>query len=666
MYLGSFNIDDYVGIPADCHRFSSGAAYAPTALTYSIYEDATAVGLDEDVDMVVASPFDAIVGHYWIRRQLTAAAGFEAGKNYHVVVKATVDSVAAIMTHTFQILAKVNAISVPSVTLANGAHGGAAATITLQTPIAATVPNTQKVDVETIKTQAVICAAGVTVLAQVGAAGAPGANNGLPTTNGTKLNQTVDLTAGQSIGISGDFSATMKTSVTQQTGYQLGAVWFDTAGVAGAVSYVNGIVTNPCSSPTNTHTLLANLNLKVVRVVNASGYTLEATYTGVSFIGEKWTLALANQNITNCYFEGATVSGTTNAAGTGNQFTECQIGAVTMAAGATQVSACTLRSCGLTGTFTIGAAGIFTFEGCYNEISAAGVWILDFAAVGATTVRLAGFSGSVEVRNMAAGDVLVVEGSGAVTLAATCAAGTVYIRGNFELTNASAITPTDTSRWNEDQLMASIAGAVGSVTGAVGSVTGAVGSVTGNVGGSVASVTGNVGGSVASVVGAVGSVTGNVGGSVASVVGAVGSVTGAVGSVTGAVGSVTGAVGSVTGNVGGSVGSVAGNVVGSVGSVTAPVTIAASQLFVKRATALTITFPMNDSVNHVPTPLLAVVARRSIDGGALWGATNLVVEVGSGVYSLLLSAADLNGACITFEFTAPGADTRHLTVITQA
>lgn len=46
---------------------------------------------------------------------------------------------------------------------------------------------------------------------------APGANGGLPTTNGTKLNQTVDLTAGQSVGISGDFSDTMKTSLNSAT-----------------------------------------------------------------------------------------------------------------------------------------------------------------------------------------------------------------------------------------------------------------------------------------------------------------------------------------------------------------------------------------------------------------------------------------------------------------
>jgi hypothetical protein len=78
----------------------------------------------------------------------------------------------------------------PANTLAVGATGLVA------------VPDTQKVDVETIKTRAITCAAGVTVLANLGFAGAPGANNGAPTTNGTKLNQTADLTAGQSIACS--------------------------------------------------------------------------------------------------------------------------------------------------------------------------------------------------------------------------------------------------------------------------------------------------------------------------------------------------------------------------------------------------------------------------------------------------------------------------------
>lgn len=108
-YLGSWKINDYLPIPVTTHRFSSGAAYQPTSLTYSIYEDSGTTGIDEDVDMTPASPFDAITGLYYARRQLTAAAGFEKGKNYLVVIKATVDSVSAVATHTFQIEAEVDA-----------------------------------------------------------------------------------------------------------------------------------------------------------------------------------------------------------------------------------------------------------------------------------------------------------------------------------------------------------------------------------------------------------------------------------------------------------------------------------------------------------------------------------------------------------------------------
>ena len=106
MFLGIYDIDEYVAIHAPAHRFSSGAAYAPTSLTYSIYEEGGATGLDEGVNMTPASPFDAITGCYLSRRQLTADAGFERNKTYVVVVKATVDSVSAIDMHIFQIRAK--------------------------------------------------------------------------------------------------------------------------------------------------------------------------------------------------------------------------------------------------------------------------------------------------------------------------------------------------------------------------------------------------------------------------------------------------------------------------------------------------------------------------------------------------------------------------------
>ena len=190
----------------------------------------------------------------------------------------------------------------------------------------------------------------------------------------------------------------------------------------------------------------------------------------------------------------------------------------------------------------------------------------------------------------------------------------------------------------------------GNLSGSVGSVTGAVGSVTGNVGGNVTGSVGSVTGSVGSVVGNVG---GNVTGSTASVLGSVGSVTGNVG------GNVTGSVGSVAGNV-------SGNVIGSVGSVTSPVSIASGQLFVKKNTAFTLTFPMTDSTTHTPKIGLTVTSNRTIDGGSITATTNSVTELGGGLYVLQLSSGDTNGSMVTLQFTATGADTRFIGIVTQS
>ena len=115
-----------------------------------------------------------------------------------------------------------------------------------------------KVDVDTIKTQAVTCAAGVTVLAQVGAAGAPGAANGLVTTNGTKVNQTVDLTAGQSIACS------------DKTGFSLAATGADlilksSTFIQAIVAAVNEFATYGLTA---LNTLLVTTGIKVGSIAN--------------------------------------------------------------------------------------------------------------------------------------------------------------------------------------------------------------------------------------------------------------------------------------------------------------------------------------------------------------------------------------------------------------
>ncbi|MHA1410793.1 MAG: hypothetical protein ACTSQY_10890, partial [Candidatus Odinarchaeia archaeon] len=112
-YLGSWNIDDYLVIPATTHQFSTGAAYDASSITYRIYEDDTATEIITDTAM---TKFDSETGFYLDKIQLTAANGFEAGKNYTVLKKATVDGVSGISVDTFQILAKTNAMLVNGVT----------------------------------------------------------------------------------------------------------------------------------------------------------------------------------------------------------------------------------------------------------------------------------------------------------------------------------------------------------------------------------------------------------------------------------------------------------------------------------------------------------------------------------------------------------------------
>lgn len=106
MYLGSWKINDYVPLVATVHSPTTGAASAPTSINYRIYEDDTA---DEIVAAAAATNFDGVTGLYYNRVQLTAAAGFEKGKNYVVMYTVVIGGITSLLTHTFQIEAEVDA-----------------------------------------------------------------------------------------------------------------------------------------------------------------------------------------------------------------------------------------------------------------------------------------------------------------------------------------------------------------------------------------------------------------------------------------------------------------------------------------------------------------------------------------------------------------------------
>jgi hypothetical protein len=110
-YLGSWAIDDNLTVMATLHRADTGAASAADgAVDLWVYEDTNNVQI---LDLTM-SGFDTITGLYEEQFVLSAANGFEQGKTYTVLIQATVNSISAIKTHSFQIQADVNTSTPPT------------------------------------------------------------------------------------------------------------------------------------------------------------------------------------------------------------------------------------------------------------------------------------------------------------------------------------------------------------------------------------------------------------------------------------------------------------------------------------------------------------------------------------------------------------------------
>lgn len=88
-----------------------------------------------------------------------------------------------------------------------------------------------------------------------------------------------------------------------------------------------------------------------------------------------------------------------------------------------------------------------------------------------------------------------------------------------------------------------------------------------------------------------------------------------------------------------------------------------SGVFLKNTALPAFEFLMVDTGDN-PAVGLTVTSQRSIDGGAFASCANSASELGSGIYKIDLAAADMNGGIITLKFSATGADTRFLTIIT--
>jgi len=229
----------------------------------------------------------------------------------------------------------------------------------------------------------------------------------------------------------------------QDTGaYESGSVWIDTLnGTAGTSLYENGTPGLPVNTLADALTLATSANLKHLHLVNGSSITFTSALDNYEFSGDEWGLAFGGQSadgasINNAHLSGVGVSGTFS----GNpHILHSTIGAITG-------PDARIGWCALTGAITSNGTGIWVIHSCWGLSGAQ----FDFGGGAAQTVYITDWvGGPITISNMSAGDVLYFEGrSAALTLAATCTAGTVYLAGDIALTNSgSGQTINQTSRY---------------------------------------------------------------------------------------------------------------------------------------------------------------------------------------------------------------------------
>jgi hypothetical protein len=615
MYLGSWAINDVLTFSVNTHSFSTGVATnADSAPTYRVYEDNTATPILTGS----MSAFDSAnaVGQYVAQITLSAANGFEVGKTYTIRVAATVGGVTGACVRTFQVGAKVNT-----------------------TLVAGTAQTARD-------------------LGNALPAAAPGASGGLPTTNGSKLLQTADLTAGQ----------TISATVTDKTGFALTSAEHTlisgtdvpagltaqgyTTTRAGYLDTLNGIVAAIWNALTSGMATVGSIGKRIADYLDVA-VSSRGTGTALDASGVRSAVGLASANL-DTQLSG--ISGKTNlipaspaAVGSAMTLAANSVNAAAIATGAIDADsiaadAVTKLQNGLStyaGTDTPGTTTLL------SRLSAAWASLLDVAvstrgtgtALDAAGVRsavgLASANLDTQLGGIKAKTDLLPASPAAVGSAMTLAANSV---------NAAAIA---TGAIDADSI----------ASDAVTKLQNGLSTYQGTDTPGTTTLLNRLSASWASLLDVAVSSRGT--GTALTA------------------GDVRAAIGMATANLDAQLAALP--TTAHIDARTLPSASYALQssldahlpAAIKRNQPLpAFAFQMVDATDHVtPKAGLTVTARRKLDGGAWTTCTNPVTFDATApvpTYMIDLAAADLNGAVVTLCFTASGADPLQLTLLTQA
>jgi hypothetical protein len=498
--------------------------------------------------------------------------------------------------------------------------------------------------------------------------------------------------------------------VSRTVGYADGAIWVDTnSGNTNTENHVDGTADNPVTWAAAL-TLSGQLGITRFRVINGSAFTLTGNSDNYSIIGQEYTLAFGGQSTAALYVFGGSVSGI----GTGAVLLEdCPVGNVSLPPSI-------MRRCFIFGTITNTGTGDWFINDPRSRVAGAGSPVFDFGtAVGNTNLNIRGNSGGWQLEAMGdtGTDTASIEGWGQI-IEGTCTGGTVVTRGHFTLSGITNLTLSDDARFTRSELVDDIWDEVISMAAHnIGQSAAKILRQSGNliqIDGAVSDVSPTttdfdtnltqvdtyfddaimvfVNGAANVGVGKAVSTYVNASGHIVFVAAMAWPVTPVNGDdfviialhshpvseiqsglateakqdiITTQIGTAGAGLTDLGGMSSGMKDEVNAECDTAISDAALATALNVSDLGIKKNATFSVGFLMVDATDHVtPETGLTVTGQRAIDSGAFGAITGSISEVSNGIYRLDGSAADSNGATITFRFSSAGAADTFITIIT--
>ena len=227
----------------------------------------------------------------------------------------------------------------------------------------------------------------------------------------------------------------LKVNTSRTVGYNQGISVDTLTGIAGTEAWYNGTGDNPSLTWADAQTIAASVGLTHYHVANGSTIVLDQATDNVEIKGDEFTVDFNGQSINNSSVShGLVYTGTFSGY---PHLLHAGINAIT-GPGA-KIGWGAIR--GPIVSTDGGTSNRWVLHDCWGVDETTGEFDFGAAVATAQVVYITAYDGPLKISNInTAGDKLYLSGNGSLVIDASCTNGTIYISGQWKLTNSGSST----------------------------------------------------------------------------------------------------------------------------------------------------------------------------------------------------------------------------------